>query len=68
VDRRHARVAFALVDQGGVVRGVRLQSRFVSASLVKAMLLVAYLNRADVIARPPAEPERQLLGVDDPAL
>lgn len=62
VDRRQARVAFALVDQAGVVRGVRLQTRFLSASLVKAMLLVAYLNRADVIARPLAEPERQLLG------
>jgi hypothetical protein len=61
VDRRRARVAFAVVDQAGVVRGVRLQTRFVSASLVKAMLLVAYLNRADVIARPLAEPERQLL-------
>jgi hypothetical protein len=61
VDRRQARVAFALVDQAGVVHGVRLQTRFVSASLVKAMLLVAYLNRADVIARPLAETERQLL-------
>ena len=61
VDRRQARVAFALVDQAGVVRGVRLQTRFLSASLVKAMLLVAYLNQADVIARPLTEPERQLL-------
>lgn len=61
VERRHARVAFALVDQAGVVRGERLQARFLSASLVKAMLLVAYLNRADVIVRPLAEPERELL-------
>ncbi len=61
VDRRDGRVAFALVDQAGVVRGVRLRARFLSASLVKAMLLVAYLNQGDVLARPLAEPERQLL-------
>jgi hypothetical protein len=61
VDRRHGRVAFALVDQSGVVRGLRLRARFVSASLVKAMLLVAYLNRADALERPLAEPERELL-------
>jgi hypothetical protein len=61
VDRRRGRVAFALLDQVGVVRGVRLRARFLSASLVKAMLLVAYLNRADVLERPLAELEGELL-------
>jgi hypothetical protein len=61
VNRRHGRVAFALVDQAGVVHGVRLRARFLSASLVKAMLLVAYLNQADVLQRPLAKPERERL-------
>lgn len=63
VERRHGRVAFAVVDQAGVVRGVRLRDRFLSASLVKAMLLVAYLNRADVLERPLAKPERTRLAM-----
>ncbi len=36
--------AFAIVDSRGRLRGAHLHRRFVSASVVKAMLLVAYLN------------------------
>ncbi len=44
---RAGRVAFAVVDSEGRLNGVHLHWRFVSASVVKAMLLVAYLRRLD---------------------
>jgi hypothetical protein len=41
---RIGRTAFAVIDSEGRLSGVHLHWRFVSASVVKAMLLVAYLR------------------------
>jgi hypothetical protein len=45
--RRIGRTGFAVVDSEGRLSGVNLHSTWVSASVVKAMLLVAYLRRLD---------------------
>jgi hypothetical protein len=45
VSRRAGRLAFAVVDSEGRMSGVHEHWTFVSASVVKAMLLVAYLRR-----------------------
>ncbi|MEA2146594.1 MAG: hypothetical protein QOG59_2181 [Solirubrobacteraceae bacterium] len=45
--RRAGRTAFAVIDDEGRLSGVNVHSTFVSASVVKAMLLVAYLRRLD---------------------
>jgi hypothetical protein len=42
---RSGRTAFAVVDSAGALHGLNMHERFGSASLVKAMLLVAYLRR-----------------------
>ena len=42
---RAGHVAFAVVDDTGTLRGLRGDVQYRSASLVKAMFLVAYLNR-----------------------
>jgi beta-lactamase class A len=42
---RLGQVAFAVVDEHGTLRGLRGDVQYRSASLVKAMFLVAYLNR-----------------------
>jgi hypothetical protein len=44
---RAGRTAFAVVDSEGRLSGVHMHWTFVSASVVKAMLLVAYLRRLD---------------------
>ena len=44
---RAGRTAFAVVDSEGRMSGVHMHWTFVSASVVKAMLLVAYLRRLD---------------------
>jgi hypothetical protein len=43
--RRHGATAFAVVDSEGRPSGLRVHEHFVSASVVKAMLLVAYLRK-----------------------
>jgi hypothetical protein len=54
--------SFAAVDDRGRVHGHGRGVRYSSASLVKAMLLVAYLNRKDVRHRALRGSERGLLG------
>jgi len=49
---RSGRVSWAVVDPGGHVRGQSIHARHRSASVIKAMLLVAYLNHGDVPRRP----------------
>ncbi len=44
---RSGRRAFAVMDTEGRMSGVDVHARFTSASVVKAMLLVAYLRRLD---------------------
>jgi hypothetical protein len=60
--RRHGRIAFALVDERGRLRaGQASGERFHSASVVKAMLLVAYLNDSRVRGRGLREADLDLL-------
>jgi hypothetical protein len=57
ISRRQGRVAFAVADGRGRIKGVDAYRPFASASLVKAMLLVAYLDgleRAGEQLRPEA--------------
>jgi hypothetical protein len=54
--------SFAAVDERGRVHGDRRGVQYSSASLVKAMLLVAYLDRKDVRHRALRRSERGLLG------
>jgi len=58
---RAGRTAFACVDSAGVLHGVRVHERFHSASLVKAMLLTAYLEAVDEQERPLTSAEAALL-------
>jgi hypothetical protein len=48
---RAGRTAFAVIDSEGRLSGVRVHSTFLTASVVKAMLLVAYLRRLDAAGR-----------------
>lgn len=48
---RAGRTAFAVIDSEGRLSGVHLHWTFVSASVVKAMLLVAYLRRLDALGQ-----------------
>lgn len=60
---RRGRVAFAVVDERGRVRpGLRSGEHLRSASITKAMLLVAYLSSTAVRDRPLRAPERALIG------
>jgi hypothetical protein len=49
--RRAGRTAFAVIDSEGRLSGVHMHWTFVSASVVKAMLLVAYLRMLDAEGR-----------------
>jgi len=59
---RAGTAAYAVVDERGRVHGHRSSVQYSSASLVKAMLLVAYLDRREVRRRHLRPAERQLLG------
>jgi hypothetical protein len=61
----HARTgsaSFAVTDERGRIRGHRRSVQYSSASLVKAMLLVAYLDQSGVRHRRLHGSERHLLG------
>jgi hypothetical protein len=49
--RRGGRTAFAVVDSEGRLSGVDVHRTFDTASVVKAMLLTAYLRRLDALSR-----------------
>jgi hypothetical protein len=51
-----------VIDERGRLHGHRAAVQYSSASLVKAMLLVAYLNRSDVRRRRLHRADRRLLG------
>lgn len=60
--RRMGVVAFAIVDERGRIHGFHRGERHSSASVVKAMLLVAYLRRGGVKRRRLHAGERAVLG------
>ena len=59
---RRGKVAFAVIDGRGALSGVGLDERFVSASLTKAMILVAYLRRLEDTGGRPSQAELLSLG------
>ena len=61
-EQRAGVVAFAVVDQRGRLHGYRRVATAPSASLLKPMLLVAYLRKQSVRHRPLTDHERRLLG------
>jgi hypothetical protein len=60
-ESRAGTISFAVVDEGGRLHGYRARAVAPSASVLKAMLLVAYLRRSDVRDRELAAWERGLL-------
>jgi hypothetical protein len=60
--RRAGSVAFAVVDERGHIHGFHRGTRYSSASVVKAMLLVAYLRRGSVRHRRLHGSEKARLG------
>jgi hypothetical protein len=62
LDGREGRTAFAVVDTHGQLSGVRMHERFYSASLIKAMLLVAFLRRLGDDHRGLTGADRDILG------
>ena len=59
---RAGQTAFAVVDSRGRLTGLRSDEQFSSASVVKAMLLVARLDALDRAGTAPGAGERALLG------
>jgi len=62
VEGRAGVESFALVDDRGRLHGYRMRMRAPSASLLKAMALVAYLNLPSVRGRALTDRDRALLG------
>ena len=62
VERRGGVESFALVDERGRLHGYRARAEAPSASLLKAMALVAYLNHGAVRRRDLRDADRGLLG------
>jgi hypothetical protein len=60
-ESRAGTISFAVVDEAGRLHGYHARAVAPSASVLKAMLLVAYLRRPDVRDRPLARWERELL-------
>ena len=58
---RRGRVAFAVIDEDGRVRGYSVNQIHRSASLVKAMFLVGYLDLGSVRNRPLRSADKNLL-------
>jgi hypothetical protein len=61
VKGRKGRRAFAVVDTQGELSGLNVHSRFVTASVVKAMLLVEYLRELDRAGRALSRADRNIL-------
>ena len=62
IEQRAGVESFALVDDQGRLHGYRVRMRAPSASLLKAMALVAYLNMGSVRQRSLDGHDRALLG------
>jgi hypothetical protein len=60
-ERRAGTISFAVVDEANRLHGSRARVAAYSASLLKPMLLVAYLRRSGVRDRPLRQRERDLL-------
>lgn len=61
VDHRSGRIAFAVIDETGRMRGRNLHEVHQAASVVKAMMLVAYLRRGSVRDRDLRASDKKLL-------
>ncbi len=59
---RRGLVAFAVADERGGVSGLNVDRPFRSASLTKAMLLVAFLRKVDATGRSPSRSDAVSLG------
>jgi hypothetical protein len=62
VESRAGVESFAFIDQGGRLRGYRVWRVVPSASVLKPMLMVAYLNLSSVRDRPLTDRDRSILG------
>jgi hypothetical protein len=61
LDGRAGQTGFAVIDSHGQLSGVRMHERFHSASLIKAMLLVADLRRIGAAGRALSADDRAVL-------